>query len=218
MFKYWHKVDALNHLNRLLLAGCGVLLLIVIFLCLTIMQMPKRFEFWLSPQIRSDGGLIKPDAISQEYVQGFVATLIPTLHTWSKGGKKEFAENMSAFSYYFTPRFQTLLKKIYQSHDQTQFFNRIQTASLYRFMQAEDVKQLSHNSWEVHLLLRLTQRLSDKSPMVISDKVIDYHFRVVKVNISPLANPFQLALDGYTKPETLVEDLLVKDIPGAQDD
>ena len=44
--------------------------------------------------------------------------------------------------------------------------------------------------------------------MIIADKVVDYHLRVVKVTISRLQNPFQLAMDGYTAPEQLVQDLL----------
>ena len=57
-------------------------------------------------------------------------------------------------------------------------------------------------------MLRITQRLKDASQMVIADKVVDYHLRVVKVTISRLQNPFQLAMDGYTAPEQLVQDLL----------
>ncbi|HAU1484936.1 TPA: DUF2895 family protein, partial [Legionella pneumophila] len=46
------------------------------------------------------------------------------------------------------------------------------------------------------------------SAMVIADKVVAYHLRVVKLNLSRLHNPFQLALDGYTRPEERLQDLL----------
>ena len=75
-------------------------------------------------------------------------------------------------------------------------------------MEPDDVKAIGTNTWEVHVILRITQRLSDDSPMVIADKIVDYHIRVVKINLSHLQNPFQLALDGYTRPEQLVKDLL----------
>ena len=83
-------------------------------------------------------------------------------------------------------------------------------------MEDDDVKPLGNNTWEVHLVLRITQRLKDDSPMVIADKVVDYHVRVVKISLSRLQNPFQLALDGYTKPEILVKDLLATDSGGTQ--
>ncbi|HAT8866562.1 TPA: DUF2895 family protein [Legionella pneumophila subsp. pneumophila] len=216
MFHYWKKVDSLNHINRLLLAFVAVLILIVAGLVTTLANMPKRFEFWLTPTMSVNGGLIKENQISKEYVQGFVATLLPTINTWSNGGKTEFANNLSGFHYYFTPRHQVLMNKTLNAYKDAQLFDRIQVASLYRFMEDDDVKHLGNNTWEVHLVLRITQRLKDDSPMVIADKVVDYHVRVVKVSLSRLQNPFQLALDGYTQPEVLVKDLLANDLGGTQ--
>lgn len=216
MFHYWKKVDSLNHINRLLLAFVAVLILIVAGLVTTLANMPKHFEFWLTPTMSVNGGLIKENQISKEYVQGFVATLLPNINTWSNGGKTEFANNLSGFHYYFTPRHQALMNKTLNAYKDAQLFDRIQVASLYRFMEDDDVKHLGNNTWEVHLVLRITQRLKDDSPMVIADKVVDYHVRVVKVSLSRLQNPFQLALDGYTQPETLVKDLLANDLGGTQ--
>ncbi|HAT2073474.1 TPA: DUF2895 family protein [Legionella pneumophila] len=216
MFHYWKKVDSLNHINRLLLAFVAVLILIVAGLLTTQANMPKRFEFWLTPTMSVNGGLIRANQISKEYVQGFVATLLPTINTWSNGGKTEFANNLSGFHYYFTPRHQALMNKTLNAYKDAQLFDRIQVASLYRFMEDDDVKPLGNNTWEVHLVLRMTQRLKDDSPMVIADKVVDYHVRVVKVSLSRLQNPFQLALDGYTQPEALVKDLLATDLGGTQ--
>ena len=52
--------------------------------------------------------------------------------------------------------------------------------------------------------------------MVIADKVVDYHYRVVKINLSKLQNPFGLAIDGYSQPEHLLKDLLSQDVKGVQ--
>ena len=208
MFNYWKKVDSLNHINRLLVSFVIGLILIALGLIITLARLPRHFEFWLTPAMSVNGGLIKPNQIHKEYVQGFVATLLPTLNTWSSTGQTEFTKNLASFHYYFTPRHQQLMEKTLIAYKETQFFNRIQTVSLYRFMEEGDVKSLSNNTWEVHILLRITQRLKDDSPMVIADKIVDYHVRVVKVNLSPLQNPFQLALDGYSQPERLIKDLL----------
>lgn len=214
MFHYWKKVDSLNHINRLLLAFVFVLILIVLGLIITLAKIPNRFEFWLTPAMSANGGLIKENEIPKEYVQGFVATLLPNLNTWSNGGKSEFANNLSGFHYYFTPHHQALMDQTLKAYKDAQLFNRVQIASLYRFMENDDVKVIGHNVWEVHLMLRIIQRLKDDSPMVIADKVVDYHVRVVKVNLSLLQNPFQLALDGYTQPEVLVKDLLATNSRG----
>jgi len=208
MFNYWKKIDNLNHINRLLLACVVTSILIIFGLTIALATSPKRYEFWLTPNMAANGGLIKAGEIPSQYIQGFVANLLPTINTWSKSGKKEFENNLAGFHYYFTPRHRALMEKTLTAYQEAQLFNRTQVASLYRFMEPNDVQAIGTNTWEVHVVLRITQRLSDDSPMVIADKVVDYHLRVVKINLSRLQNPFQLALDGYTQPEQLVKDLL----------
>ena len=208
MFKYWNKIDRLNHLNRLLLVVVMTLTVIILSLVIAIATMPGRYEFWLTPSMAANGGLLKESDVPNEYVQGFVATLLPSLNTWSKSGSREFSKNLQAFQYYFTPRHQQLMANTLAAYKDTQLFNRTQIASLYQFMSPEDIKPAGHNAWDVHVVMRITQRLKDESNMVIADKVVDYHLRVVKVTLSRLQNPFQLALDGYTAPEQLQQDLL----------
>lgn len=214
MFDYWKKVDALNHINRLLLAGIGVLLLLLAGLTVALITAPKQMEFWLAPTLTANGGLIHASEIPSEYVHGFVTALIPALNTWSKTGKEEYAKNLQAYHYYFTPRHQQLMNNTLTAYKDAQLFNRTQIASLYRFLEPGDVRRVSPTMWDVHLVLRITQRIDDKSPMVIADKVVDYHLRVVKVSLSKVLNPFQLALDGYSAPETLVTDLLSNEVTG----
>lgn len=208
MFDYWKKVDALHHMNRLLLAFVLLLVIFIMALLTALIRAPKKVEFWLAPNMSANGGLVKANDIPDEYVHGFVTSLVPSLNTWSQSGKDEFAANIRGFHYYFTPRHQALMQEACLAWQDAGLFNRSQVTSLYRFMETSDVKRLGSDTWEVHLVLRITQRLNDKNPMVIADKVVDYHLRVVKVNISKVLNPFQLALDGYTKPERLVSDLL----------
>lgn len=206
MFKYWKKIDELHHINRILLATIFGLMFIISGLMLTIITTPKRFEFWLTPQMAANGGLMKSDQVSDEYVQGFVSTLLPLINTWNND--KDFTKHLHDFHYYFTPNFHEHLVKTMHAYKEAQLFNRIQTASLYRFIEPSDIKRLGKNAWEVHLLLHLTQRLNTKNPMLISDKVVEYFIRVIKVNESHLLNPFELMIDGYTKPEVVIEDLL----------
>ena len=59
MFNYWKKIDALNQINRVLLAVIMLFLLIIGGLCITLMAAPKHMEFWLAPNITANGGLMK---------------------------------------------------------------------------------------------------------------------------------------------------------------
>ena len=206
MFNYWKKIDELHHMNRLLLAFSMVLIIIICGCLFALIKAPKRIEFWLTPQMAANGGLMKADMVPDEYVHGFVSALWPTLHTWESSD--DFSHHLQAFQYYFTPRHQQLMQQTLTAFEEAQFFTRVQTASLYRFMEPNDIKRLNNNAWEVHILLRITQRLNAENPMLISDKVVDYYLRVVKVATSKLQNPFELALDGYTKPEHLLNDFL----------
>ncbi|HAT1795176.1 DUF2895 family protein [Legionella pneumophila subsp. fraseri] len=209
MFNYWKKIDSLHHHNRLLLAFIGLLSVIVLTLIITLMALPKRYEFWLTPNMTANGGLMKASEVPNEYVQGFVSSLMPSLYSWTNKGKEEFTQNIKAFHYYFTPRHEQLLHQTLAAYKNAQLFDRTQVASLYRFMEPQDIQKIGPDTWEVQLVLRITQRLKDNSAMVIADKVVSFHLRVVKVNLSRLHNPFQLALDGYTRPEERLQDLLV---------
>ncbi|MFO9584300.1 DUF2895 family protein [Legionella pneumophila serogroup 1] len=209
MFEYWRKIDSLHHHNRLLLAFIGILSIIVFSLVIILMTIPKRYEFWLSPNMAANGGLMKASEIPNEYVQGFVTSLMPTLYSWSNQGKEEFNRNIKAFHYYFTPHHEQLMRGTLAAYKNAQLFDRTQIASLYRFMEPQDIQKIGPDTWEVKMVLRITQRLKDNSAMVIADKVVAYSLRVVKLNLSRLHNPFQLALDGYTRPEERLQDLLV---------
>lgn len=209
MFEYWKKIDSLHHHNRLLLAFIGLLTVLVLTLIITLMTLPKRYEFWLSPNMASNGGLMKANEIPNEYIQGFVSSLMPSLYSWSNHGKEEFKHNINSFHYYFTPRHEQLLRDTLAAYKNAQLFDRTQIASLYRFMEPQDIKKIGPDTWEVKLIVRITQRLKDNSAMVIADKVVAYSLRVVKINQSRLHNPFQLALDGYTQPEQRLQDLLI---------
>lgn len=216
MFEYYKKIDSLNHLNRLLLLACTAFFILNLWLGWAFIKAPSKLQIWLTPTMGASGGLIKADEIPDEYVHGFVTTLIPTLNSWSKAGEDEFGKNIEYFKYYFTPRFRDVLDTNKQALEKAGLFSRTQTASLYRFLEPGDVQKIGHNLWDVHLVLRITQKLNEQSAMVIADKVVDYHYRVVKINLSKLQNPFGLAIDGYSQPEHLLKDLLSQDVKGVQ--
>ncbi|WP_028389150.1 DUF2895 family protein [Legionella fairfieldensis] len=208
MFDYYKKVDSLNQLNRLLLVVCVAFFIITLWLGYALLQAPSRLEIWLTPAMRASGGLVKAEDIPDEYVHGFASTLIPPLHTWTANGEAEFKQAIAQYRHYLTPRYRDVLTANTQALEKAGLFSRTQMVSLYRFLEPQDVKKIGHNLWEVHLVLRITQKLNEQSTMVIADKVVDYHYRVVKVNVSKIHNPFGLALDGYNQPEHLVRDLL----------
>ena len=67
MFNYWNKIDRLNHLNRLLLGVIVTQVVILFGLIITLSTMPNRYEFWLTPSMAANGGLLKEGAVPSEY-------------------------------------------------------------------------------------------------------------------------------------------------------
>lgn len=211
MFEYYRKIDSLHQVNRLLLACCSAFFILCLWLGYALLQAPSKVHLWLTPAMSANGGIIKADEVPNEYVHGFVTTLIPNIHSWSESGDAQLRRSIQMYQHYFTPRFRDVLASNHHAMQKAGLFSRTQTASLYRFMESQDVTKIGSGLWDVQLVLRLTQKLNEHSAMIIADKVVEYHYRVVKVNVSRTQNPFGLAIDGYSQSERLVKDLLSKE-------
>lgn len=208
MFLYWKKLDNLAYTNRLLVAIIGVLLLSVIALSVSLALMPNKFRFFVTPTLAATGGEIYKDEIPKTTVYSFVATLFPMLHSWSGENKTEYLSIIQSYKPYLSPRHLELLNDAYLFMQQTGLTDKNQTASLYSAYEDGLVKKIAPNLWQAHIKLRLTQRINEKNPMVIADKVVSYKVRVMRVALSHQLNPFELALDGYSEKEVVEKNLL----------
>ena len=198
MFVYWKKLDNLAFANRLLVGIIAALLLVVVILSTTLAMMPSKFRFFVTPTLASTGGEIYQNDIPDSAVYSFVATLFPMLNSWSGEDKQEYLKTIQSYKPYLSPRHLELLTDAYSFMKKAGLTDKSQTASLYS----------GSDLWQVHIKLRLTQRINEKNPMVIADKVVSYKVRVMRVKLSHQQNPFELALDGYSQKETIEKNLL----------
>jgi hypothetical protein len=208
MFSHWKKLDNLAFTNRLLVAIIGALLLVVMVLSTTLALIPSKFRFFVTPTLAATGGEIYQNEIPDSAVYSFVATLFPMLHSWSGEDKKEYLRIIQIYKPYLSPRHLDLLNEAYRFMKQAGLVDKNQTASLYSGFENGLVKKISPNLWQVNIKLRLTQRINEKNPMVIADKVVSYKVRVMRVRVSHQLNPFELALDGYSEKEVVHKNLL----------
>lgn len=208
MFLYWKKLDDLAHTNRLLVAIIGVLMLVVIVLSISLALMPQKFRFFVTPTLAAAGGEIYKDEIPDAAVYSFVATLFPMLHSWSGESKHEYLSIIQSYKPYLSPRHLELLNDAHRFMVQAGLTDKNQTASLYSAFESGLVSKIAPDLWQVHIKLRLTQRINEKNPMVIADKVVAYKVRVMRVHLSHQLNPFELALDGYSEREIVEKNLL----------
>lgn len=208
MFAYWKKLDELTKVNRILIGVIGLLFVIIFILSFSLAKAPKYVRFFVTPTLSTQGGELKANQVPESSVFSFVSTLLPLMNSWSGEDVNELKKNVYAYQHYLTPRHRALLSESIKAYKNAGLFNHAQTASLYQSFEKRDVEQIGPNLWRVKVLLRLTQRLNNKNPLVISDKVIAYSIRVSRVSLSREQNPFELALDGYGEPEVLYKNLL----------
>ncbi len=207
MFSYWKKLDNLACVNRLLVAIIGALIIVVVALSITLALMPSKFRFFITPSLATTGGEIYANEIPDAAVYAFVATLFPMLHSWSGEDSKEYLKTINRYKPYLSPRYLALLNEAYPFMKQAGLTDKNQMVSLYSGFESNQVQKFAPNLWQVHLKLRLTQRINEKNPMVIADKVVSYKLRVMRVRLSHQQNPFELALDGYCEKEVVEKDL-----------
>lgn len=208
MFAYWKKMDEINKTNRVLVVVVAALLLTNITLALSLARSPKTLRFFISPSLAYQGGEISAEKIPETSVYSFVATLLPKLNTWSGEDIDERKKSIYTFKPYLSPKHFQHALEINKMQAEYGLLKNEQIASLYEGLNVDDVHEIAPNQWTVKLKLRLTQRLNDKNRMVISDKVIAYTVKVIRVGYSKDDNPYELVIDGYAEPEKLEKDLL----------
>lgn len=208
MFVYWKKLDNLAFVNRLLVGIIVSLLLAVVLLSATFMMMPSKIRFFVTPTLATTGGEVYANEIPDSAVYSFVATLFPMLNSWSGEDRQEYLKTIHSYKPYLSPRHLELLNDAYTFMKKAGLTDKNQIASLYSAFETNQVQKIAPNLWQVNLKLRLTQRINEKNPMVIADKVVSYKIRVMRVFSSHQQNPFELALDGYSEKETIEKDLL----------
>jgi len=209
MFSAYKKIDKLAEHGRLLMGFVCILVVLNLALTLVISTSPSRYEFFLTTSMATAGGKIKPSEVQEENIYSYAAMLMPLFLSWEKGNIEGVKKQIERMQYYMSPRHLALQKKNLIENHTTGMYERSQTASLYRNLEINDIQRISQNVWSVHLVLRVIQRLDDTDKELISDKVIDYHVRVARVDISKALNPYSLVLDGYSEQERLVKDILV---------
>lgn len=208
MFLYWKKLDNLAFTNRLLVGVIASLLLVVVILSITLAVMPSKIRFFVTPTLSATGGEIHQNEIPDTAVYSFVATLFPMLHSWSGTNAQEYLKTIHSYKSYLSAHHLERLNEAYQIMRKSGLTDKNQIASLYSGFESKNVQKIAPNLWQVGIKLRLTQRINEKNPMVIADKVVAYQVRVMRVHLSHQQNPFELALDGYEKKEVVEKSLL----------
>ena len=204
MFNYWKKIDAQNQLVKAQWVFISILTVIALSFYAGWMKSSKEMTVYVPPSMIAQGGFVKPGEIPNEEIYSLAFQIFSAVNVWHEDGEKDYLNNIQRYQNFLTPRFREQLLANYQERKQTGEAKRIRTMSIYQGYESDDVQSLGAGVWDVHLMMRLTERL-DAASIVSKDVLMDYTLRVVHTNISRAKNPVGLMLDGYAKPEKRIK-------------
>lgn len=196
--------NALDNARLTIFTLMGALMLsflINLFLGFGLMTAPDKVRVYLPPQIPQNGLTTKAHDIPAATLYAFAYYVWQNINYWPSNGAEDYKNNVTQFSPFLTSRFVAFLRNDY-SHRQNQgeLHSRISAMQgLYgTAFQATDVTYLGHDTWQVKLTMRLTERMN-MNDQTVKDTEIQYVLRVVCYPINANANPWGLALDGFAQ-------------------
>ncbi len=161
----------------------------------------EKIEVHLPPQIPTDGITLQANSYPPATIYSFAFYIWQSINNWPNNGEQDYKQAIQQFSSFITPSFKSFLIRDYNAR-----FNQGEIQDRMRTLQGvdgsaftiKDVEALGHDTWLVHLHLRLTEHMNINGNQV-KDTAIDYVLRVVRYQIDAKANPWGLALDGFAQ-------------------
>jgi len=165
-------------------------------------QAPRDIRINIPPSLRH-GAVVRPDEHFAANVESFAISTFRQLNRWDEDGAKDYGQNIFDAQVYLTPRYREWLLTDMESkaiagelRDRTRYTLELDDLSTF----GEKTKQFDDGSWLVNVRLMIVERVAGVEAKRVG---VDYPIRVVRMNVSPLKNPWGLALDGY--PEGMQE-------------
>jgi integrating conjugative element protein (TIGR03746 family) len=184
---------------QVLILALGLLFISNILLIIGWYNAQEKIEVHLPPQIPADGLTLQAGQYPPASVYSFAYYIWQSINNWPKNGTDDYKQAIQQFSPFLTPTFKAFLIRDYNNrYNQGEIQDRLRTlqgVSGSAFTPA-DVEAIGHDTWLVHLHLRLTESMNINGNQV-KDTAIDYVLRVVHYPIDAKSNPWGLALDGF---------------------
>ena len=180
----------------------------IINLCLMLgwHRSQQKIEVYIPPQIPTTGLVQKANEVLPTTVYSFAYYIWQSINYWPQNGAEDYKKSIEQFSAFLTPRFKNFLIKDYNER-----FNQGELQERLRNLQglngtafeAKDVEYIGHDTWLVHLHLRLNEHMNMNANQV-KDVAIDYTLRIVRYEVNSKINPWGLAIDGFvTNPQRI---------------
>ncbi len=171
---------------------------------LLLLKYPSSFTIDLPPDL-STAQKVKPGYVYPSTAHQFATTFFQYLNTWNRSGEKDYKDRRNQIRAYITQDFYNSLKKDYQHKlNAGELKNRTRTMKLSEggiyqpgFVTTYD------DYWVCKVRFDLEERVYGQ---VVKSAKLEYSLIVVKHNIDPVHNPYQLAISGFSKAPRIIED------------
>ena len=204
MSRYRHVLENAYSNIRTLWCVVGIEALLILVLGIGLMRAPSTLTVHIPPDLKT-GATVQPNEPQPANVYAFAAYIFQQLYRWPTDGANDFSNAIYALSGYLTPAYrETLISELESKAKRGELAGRergMQELPGHGFA-AERVSVLQDGVWVVVVDMELFETVKG---MAVKRKAIRYPLRVVRYDIDREANPWGLALDGFTStgPTTL---------------
>jgi integrating conjugative element protein (TIGR03746 family) len=161
----------------------------------------EEIQVHIPPQIPTDGLTLQAGQYPPASIYSFAYYVWQGVNYWPKNGADDYKQTIEQFSPFLTPSFKAVLVRDYNNrYNQGEIQDRIRTLQGMNgtAFTVSDVKAVGHDTWLVHLHMRLTEYMNMNGNQV-KDVGIDYVVRVVRYSTNAKSNAWGLAIDGFAE-------------------
>ena len=197
MRRYRAEIDNVRAHLRSLWVVIGLQLVVIMALWFGWSQAPKRLTVHVPPDLRS-GAILSVDEVPASTVYVFALYIFQQLNRWPEDGANDYGKAIFRISPYVTPSYRAeLMADLERKGRQGELAYRVRGIQEIAGHGYEEhrVDVLAPGVWVVWLDLDLLESVQG---MTVKKTAIRYPLRVVSLAVDPEANPWGLALDGFS--------------------
>lgn len=203
--RYRHEIDNARAHVLSLWAVIGLLSLFLAWALHGWSNAPEDITVHVPPDL-SEGVTLGLQDIPKPNVYAFAFYIWQQVNRWPDNGEKDYPKNLYSFQAYMTPRFRAeLLRQLKQRGKRGELVGRVRALHAVPGVVYEDrrVDVVSDGVWIVWIDAIIEETVAG---LEVKRTPIRYPLRVVRYEVDPEANPWGMALDGFSQDPVRIPD------------
>lgn len=204
MSRYRHVLENAYSNVRTLWCVLGLQALVMLALVIGLARAPSAMTVHIPPDLKN-GATVQANEPASANVYAFAVYIFQQLNRWPTDGSIDFGETIYALAAYLTPSYRAvLIAELEAKARRGELAGRERGAQELpgHGFNEQRVSVLEEGVWEVVVDMELSESVKG---MAVKRKTIRYPLRVVRYDVDREANPWGLALDGFTTGPATIE-------------